>query len=105
MKNGKIRELHKKQIETLNTQIKELKQENNFLTERNSSLNKELDLNKQKVLNLTNIIQDIKFEYEKSIKDLKELKNRYMELIKDVSNERKKFKKESSALLKEIYKK
>lgn len=103
MKNEKIKKLHKRHIESLENRIKELEQENSVLTERNLALRDEVDSNNKRLSNLMSTIHDIQVEYEKELKNIKKLKAEYKTLIKDVLGERKKFKQESSELIKRIY--
>lgn len=104
MKNEKIKELHKKHIETLEAKIKNLEKQNSILNNKNIFLEAKLDENNKIVDKLTKRILSIQNEYEKAIKSAKELKDEYKKLINEALDEKKKFKKESSAFIKRIKK-
>lgn len=104
MKSEKIKELHKKHINTLKDRIKELESQNDILNKKNISLKTKLNENDETIKNLSRKLISIQIEYEKMIDDVKELKDEYRQLINKAFNERKKFKKESLAYLKRMKK-
>lgn len=99
MKNIKAKKSHKAHIERLEAEIKTLQTSNKMLTDENSALKIANENYKQAVDDLSERMYSIRQEYEESIKDAKEAKDEYKNLMRELSRERGKFSRDAAALL------